>query len=311
MEPTEKTIDRSRLTRGRFIGRAGAAALTLGLVACGEEQPSVETTPDVNAAAFPPLPPSHPLICGLRTYFTAQEHATVDAFSARLIPGSAADPGARESCVVTYIDNKLAEFETFATPTYFGAPFAKPLKTGAPPPDQVSKKTILVAAGELYRYGFQGSQTPQEAYRAGIAQLDAYSNAEYGSPFLALNEATQDTVIGLLDDSNPENPPSKKSSPAAKKIQAFFKKPSAYGFFSMVQNDTNEGMFADPVYGGNRDFAGWKLIGYPGAQRAWTPEELRNGPNKRRVQGLRMLMPQQPGKPAPGTILPLSRSQEG
>ena len=36
----------------------------------------------------------------------------------------------------------------------------------------------------------------------------------------------------------------------------------------MLLNDTNEGMFADPIYGGNRDFAGWKLIGYPGAQRA-------------------------------------------
>jgi gluconate 2-dehydrogenase gamma chain len=26
-----------------------------------------------------------------------------------------------------------------------------------------------------------------------------------------------------------------------------------------------EGMFADPIYGGNRDKAGWKLIGFPGA----------------------------------------------
>jgi len=27
-----------------------------------------------------------------------------------------------------------------------------------------------------------------------------------------------------------------------------------------------EGMFADPVYGGNRNMAGWKMIGYPGAR---------------------------------------------
>jgi gluconate 2-dehydrogenase gamma chain len=310
MEPAERTNDRSRLTRGRFIGRAGAAALTLGLVACGEEQRSVGTTPDVNAAAFPPLPPSHSLVCGVRSFFTATEFATVDAYVARLIPGSPEDPGAREACASTYIDQKLAQFESFATPTYFKPPFAKPA-SGTIPADQRSKKTLFVADGDLYRYGFQGSQTPQEAYRAGIAQLDAYSKARYGSPFVALDEATQDAIIGLLDDSNPENPPEKRDTPATRKIQSFFQKPSAYGFFAMLQNDTNEGMFADPVYGGNKGFAGWRLVGYPGAQRAWTPEELRNGPNKRRVQGLRMLMPQQPGEPAPGAILPLAGSKGG
>lgn len=310
MESAETPNDRSRLTRSRFIGRAGVAALSLGLVACGDEQQSVETSADVNATAFPPLPPSHALVCGVRSFFTATEFATVDAYVARLIPGSPDDPGAREACVSTYIDQKLAQFESFATPTYFKAPFAKPA-SGTIPPDQRSKKTLFVADGDLYRYGFQGSQTPQEAYRAGITELDAYSRAQYGAPFIALDEATQDAVIGLLDDSNPENPPEKRDTPAAQRVQSFFKKPSAYGFFSMLQNDTNEGMFADPVYGGNAGFAGWKLVGYPGAQRAWTPAELRNGPNKRRVQGLRMLMPQQPGEPAPGAILPLAGSKGG
>ena len=44
--------------------------------------------------------------------------------------------------------------------------------------------------------------------------------------------------------------------------------PEAKDFFKLVLEDTYEGMFADPVYGGNHCFAGWKLIGYPGAQRA-------------------------------------------
>ena len=26
-----------------------------------------------------------------------------------------------------------------------------------------------------------------------------------------------------------------------------------------------EGMFADPIHGGNRNKAGWKMIGFPGA----------------------------------------------
>ena len=37
-----------------------------------------------------------------------------------------------------------------------------------------------------------------------------------------------------------------------------------------------EGMFADPVYGGNKDFAGWRLIGFPGGQIAFTPAEVQS-----------------------------------
>ena len=37
-----------------------------------------------------------------------------------------------------------------------------------------------------------------------------------------------------------------------------------------------EGMFADPIYGGNKDFAGWKLVGFPGAQRLYTTADLKN-----------------------------------
>jgi hypothetical protein len=37
-----------------------------------------------------------------------------------------------------------------------------------------------------------------------------------------------------------------------------------------------EGMFADPVYGGNRDFAGWRLVGFPGAQPVFTSSDMQN-----------------------------------
>ena len=69
-------------------------------------------------------------------------------------------------------------------------------------------------------------------------------------------------------------------------------------------------MFADPVYGGNRDYVGWDLIGYPGAQRAWTAREMTHGPNpNRRVQGLREMPPMHPGSPAQHVILPISGTE--
>jgi gluconate 2-dehydrogenase gamma chain len=35
-------------------------------------------------------------------------------------------------------------------------------------------------------------------------------------------------------------------------------------------------MFADPVYGGNKDFAGWRLVGFPGTQPVFTPEDMKS-----------------------------------
>lgn len=47
----------------------------------------------------------------------------------------------------------------------------------------------------------------------------------------------------------------------------------AAGFFGVLLAHTQEGMFADPMYGGNRDFAGWDLLGYPGIRVVWTPAD--------------------------------------
>jgi len=35
-------------------------------------------------------------------------------------------------------------------------------------------------------------------------------------------------------------------------------------FWSILYQTVMQGMFADPIYGGNRDKAGWKMIGFPG-----------------------------------------------
>ena len=52
--------------------------------------------------------------------------------------------------------------------------------------------------------------------------------------------------------------------------------PSAQAFFNTVRTHTMEGMFADPVYGGNKDFAGWVLIGFPGAQPLFSPADMQS-----------------------------------
>ena len=57
--------------------------------------------------------------------------------------------------------------------------------------------------------------------------------------------------------------------------------PAASGFFELLLKNTQEGFFADPIYGGNRDMVGWKMIGFPGARydyRDWVERHNRTLP---------------------------------
>jgi gluconate 2-dehydrogenase gamma chain len=298
MEPT--TDARMRLTRRRLLIAAGGSAAAAGLVTLpgcgGDDGGSTEAAlenANVDAPQLrsqPYIPSQAPLNCLLLSFFTADEARAVEAFTGRLVPGSPEDPGAREACVTNYIDRKLAEHKTFATTTYFHPPFAKPAKDRPP---GFAGETVYVAEDELDRYGFQSSLTPQQAYRLGLAELDRYARRLHRRPFDQLSPGRQDAIIGDLEDD---------------KVKSFVK-PTGGDFFDMLLNDTYEGMFADPLYGGNRDFAGWKLVGYPGAQRSYTPAELERGPNERTIQSLSDMPAMHPGRAEEHVILPISGSR--
>ena len=100
----------------------------------------------------------------------------------------------------------------------------------------------------------------QDFYRRGLAQLDAYCRKTHSTSFQHLNAAQQDEVLAALDEGKAKG----------------FTWPTAQDFFNIVRTHTMEGMFADPLYGGNKDFAGWRLVGFPGAQAMFTPTDLQN-----------------------------------
>jgi gluconate 2-dehydrogenase gamma chain len=79
----------------------------------------------------------------------------------------------------------------------------------------------------------------------------------------------------------------------------------------MLRDHTIQGMFSDPVYRGNRDLVGWKLIGYPGSQRAYTPIDMKDEEafKKREPQSIAMLHPFNPGEAShPNALLPVTGS---
>jgi gluconate 2-dehydrogenase gamma chain len=90
----------------------------------------------------------------------------------------------------------------------------------------------------------------RQAYADGLADLDRRAAASHGAPFAKLPEADQDAVLTAVQ---------------------------ATPFFALVRTHTIQGTFCDPFYGGNANFVGWDLLGYPGVRTIVTAEEQRMG----------------------------------
>jgi gluconate 2-dehydrogenase gamma chain len=95
-------------------------------------------------------------------------------------------------------------------------------------------------------------------YDAGLAAVDAHARRSHGRPLAELDPEQQDGVLRDLEEN-----------------RATGFTPSAAAFFDVVLGHTLEGTFADPHYGGNRDFIGWDLVGYPGLKLAVAAEDQR------------------------------------
>jgi gluconate 2-dehydrogenase gamma chain len=135
------------------------------------------------------------------------------------------------------------------------AAFAERLMPGAPGKPGARDANVLNYI-DLALAGAYADQ--QDFYRRGLEALDAYCAKAHNKPFARLGAAQQDEVIGALEQGKASE----------------FTFPTAQVFFNTVRTHTMEGMFADPVYGGNKDFAGWKLVGFPGAQLFYTQADM-------------------------------------
>jgi gluconate 2-dehydrogenase gamma chain len=289
------------LSRRSFLKTIGGIAAVTGagaLVSCDEIAP---TGPEVKlpehlpaALQYPevPQPPAEPPSPAVLRFFTPHEARTADALYARLMPGSPADPGAREAGVVIYVDHLLATGLGYNEKTYLEPPFVD-VYEGDIPPEPGDITVVWVPAEEIKRYGCQSMLTPRDVYRIGLAAVDRWTQAQYQRRYVDLSEEEQDQVIkDMLDH----------------KIDTF-EQFNGDQFFHILRRHVAEGMFSDPAYGGNREMAGWKLIGFPGAQRAYTPIELVTEQLPRAPQSLAMMPRSHPGQhTGPHVLLPVSGS---
>ncbi|WP_321797724.1 gluconate 2-dehydrogenase subunit 3 family protein [Caballeronia sp. J97] len=162
-------------------------------------------------------------------YFHDAEWRFLLAAADRLIPEDEHGPGALKAGVPEFIDRQMETPYGYGKLWYMQGPFH---------PDQ---------APEM---GFQLNLSPRDIYRLGIKACDDWCVRQHdGKSFAQLDIAAQESTLAQMEHGAIE----------------FDSLPSQI-FFSYLLKNTREGFFADPMYGGNRDMVGWKMVGFPGAR---------------------------------------------
>jgi gluconate 2-dehydrogenase gamma chain len=156
---------------------------------------------------------------------TPTEHAFFVAAADTLIPADDLSPSGSQCGVATFIDRQLAGAYGGGARLYRDGPFTK-------------------AKPEL---GYQLPLNPREFFRAGIAAANDWSRKTYGKDFDRLADADREAALKAMESGKAE-----------------FSGFSSRMFFNALLDLSMEGFFADPIYGGNRDMAAWKMVGYPG-----------------------------------------------
>jgi gluconate 2-dehydrogenase gamma chain len=160
------------------------------------------------------------------SFLNLEEAAFVEALVDHMVPADELTPKGTDIGINIYVDRALAGAWGKGDRLYNQGPW----KPGVP------------------SQGYQLPLTPAQLYRAGIAATNVHCRKTYGKPFDRLDEREREEVLQGLSTGK----------------VTFDGGLPARVFWTTVYQTVMEGMFSDPIYGGNRNKAGWKLIGFPG-----------------------------------------------
>ncbi len=150
----------------------------------------------------------------------------MEAFVDRLIPPDPQTPGGKDIGCAVFIDRQLAGPYGRNESYYMMGPFQQGTKQQGP----------------------QSPLTIAQQYRKALAALDTACHGKHnGRRFAELADGQKDEVIKGLED-------------GSFKLDGV----DSRSFFGLILQDTRNGFLADPIYGGNKDLAAWKMIGFPG-----------------------------------------------
>jgi gluconate 2-dehydrogenase gamma chain len=160
------------------------------------------------------------------SFLNLEEAAFVEALVDHMVPADELSPKGTDIGINVFIDRALAGAWGNGDRLYMQGPWKK----GVP------------------SQGYQVPLTPAQLYRAGIEATNAHCRKTYGKTFERLTEQQREEVLVALSTGKL---PFDNGLPASL-------------FWSTLYQTVMQGMFSDPIYGGNRNKAGWRLIGFPG-----------------------------------------------
>jgi gluconate 2-dehydrogenase gamma chain len=160
-------------------------------------------------------------------FLNLDEAAFVEALVDHMVPADDLTPKGTDIGINVYLDRALGGAWGKGDRLYMQGPW----KPGVP------------------SQGYQLPLTPAQLYRAGIEATNAHCRKTYGKTFDRLSEQQREEVLAGLSTA-------KITFDGGLPVRVFW---------TTLYQSVMEGMFSDPIYGGNRNKAGWKLIGFPGA----------------------------------------------
>ncbi|HXW25633.1 MAG TPA: gluconate 2-dehydrogenase subunit 3 family protein [Xanthobacteraceae bacterium] len=156
---------------------------------------------------------------------SATEAAFLSAVADTMIPADELSPSGSECGVVVFIDRQLAGAYGAGAKTYRNGPFRR----GKP------------------EQGYQLALTPREYFATGIVAANEWTRKTYGKEFDRLSAGERTAALAAMERGTAE-----------------FENFSAHAFFGRLHAIVMEGFFSDPMHGGNRNKAGWIMLGFPG-----------------------------------------------
>ena len=170
---------------------------------------------------------------------TMDEVAFFSAVADSMIPADELSPSGTDCGIPVFIDRQLASAWGAGAKMYRAGPFHEGV------PEQ----------------GYQLSLTPREFFAVGVRAASDWSRQTYGKEFDRLGPAERITALKSMEDGS------------AKMADIDLKE-----FFQRLLDITMEGFFSDPLYGGNRNKASWRMLGFPGLPATYADkmDEYRN-----------------------------------
>ncbi len=181
-------------------------------------------------------------------WLTESEYRILSAACERLIPATEHGPGAAAAGVADYIDGLLGAF-TFDPPRIWA---------GGPTSGRFGGEAGFANFHHL-------SALDELAWRMRIEGSCGRPEREFNGPVIGLQEHYRHGLAALGEE-----------FPGLSAEEQDARLRSSQDFTALLYGHACEGMYGAPEYGGNRDGAGWRAIGFDGdvQPRGWTDAEV-------------------------------------